>query len=195
MLGATEHGSWVIDLYRGELLARASSLRRQGVRPDRTDAAGGFPDILPIALARIPASMMQYEADPHVLAHVVRRPPSPFVSFTTDRSSAVRYALANGRRNDGLLVSTRVQLVRRHVWEVPLVGDSVVYEDTVGRRWIDLADYNSASLEALIGSAGWRTFRHNARRDREWLLFGPLAPREIAVEKVAMPWWRRVLAA
>jgi hypothetical protein len=154
----------------------------------------GLPSV-PFFTPRVPPEVLQLEADEHVLAHVVQRGRSPFVSMTANEDVARRYALADGRRGEGLLVSAWIHLRESHSWHVPDRGTSTVYVDERRRRWLDLAQYRSSSLEALLGSSAWSAFHASAIRDQEWLLLGSLKPTEVSLTQVTVPWWQRLMAS
>jgi hypothetical protein len=185
----------VVRLYRGDTLERQALVRRDGIRADGNTTGEGFPSFPFYPLSRLSSEMLQMEADEHVLAHVVERGRSPFVSMTSSEEVARRYALADGRRRDGLLISAWIHLRESHSWHVPDRGTSVVYVDERGRRWLDLARYRSSSVEALVGSQAWRAFHVSAIRDQEWLLLGTLNPGEVSLTQVTVPWWQRLMAS
>jgi hypothetical protein len=195
MLVSSQRLAAVVRLYRGDALERQALVRRRGIRADGNTTEDGFP-LLPFnLLSRLPPEALQLEADEHVLAHVVQRGQSPFVSMTSSEDVARRYALADGRRRDGLLISAWIHIRESHSWHVPDRGTSVVYVDERGRRWLDLAHYRSSSVEAFIGSGAWSAFHASATRDQEWLLLGSLRPGEVSLTQVTVPWWQRLMAS
>jgi hypothetical protein len=195
MLVSSQGLAAVVRLYRGDTLESQALVRRHGIRADGNATEDGFPAFPFCTLTRLPPEVLQMDADEHVLAHVVRRGPSPLVSMTSSEDVARRYALADGRRRNGILISAWIHLRESHSWHVPDRGRSVVYVDERGRRWLDLARYRSSSVEAYIGSGAWSAFHASATRDHEWLLLGSLRPGEVSLTQVTVPWWQRLMAS
>jgi hypothetical protein len=195
MIISSHRTARLVRLYRGDTLERCAAIRRTGIRADGDVSEHGFPSFPHFALSRLPPQTLQLEADRHVLAHVVRRRESPFVSMTSSEAIARGYALAGGRRREGMLIGISVFLRESHAWHVPGRGTSVVYLDARGRRWLNLSQYRSSSPEAFIRSAAWRTFDTNAARDQEWLFLGRLEPAELSLRKVTTSWWEGLLAS
>jgi hypothetical protein len=179
----TEEGGTpdLITLYRGEAPSSEATLLRDGLTPKDAFLPGStnFPSIALIRLQQPPFEFAALDAPAIVRHHVERGGASPLLSFSTDQNVACGYALHDGTRSSGLLVSVQVTFVKRITLETAFNGvSSGFFEDSGGRRWIWVEGvrsmYPSRDRHVDLG-----------RRDSEYLLVGSLPPEDFRLHHVS----------
>ena len=175
----------MLTLFRGEDPSRCATLNSCGVQAKVRWAVQGFPARDWRELLGLPAWDLPRRLRRFLDAHVLQKQASPFVSFSAKRVVAERYAFHNYTREEGLLVTTTINIVESLAWDTyPRPGTGIL-TDSAGRRWIRVSGFRFG-FEEVAQPDRTEALRRQGAADDEYLVVGDLLPSEFHRQHIAM---------
>lgn len=190
MLMAKQLSNRKLTLYRGESYDAFSGLNESGIswdarlnesglsledlqhiRENFTNLSNTSPEIVPIIAKSV------------ILRHVAQHKRSPFVSFTGKEEVARHYALNNGQRKEGMVITTNVTVAEELAWET--INVTGLYIDDAGRLWLHVPAYWPIFKSEMLVQPEMVEALRLSFRDDEYLLFGDLScPKDFRMEGI-----------
>lgn len=139
-----------LTLYRGDKPGRQAEYATKGIQAADRWGAFGLPSDDFLRLDGMDPALVSALGAPTLKKHVVHHEPSPFVSFTGSRRIAQRFALHDGKRNAGILITIRVHIVDEQAWDGPWGWTGAAgLRDTEGRWWLHVPNVPLPLIEEI----------------------------------------------